>query len=251
MINQFGVERWKEVVFDFEFCNDYKLEVSSHGRLRTFNKFSDGKLLNGSLINGYKIIRLKFFTERHANTTLHLNNLQAQIKEINRQIKELQLSNAGADTEALHKQMLELKKTFKKDLTADVKKRTRHYHSLVHRLVAEYFLNKPSEQHTIVAHLDYNKLNNQFSNLKWMTPEENIAHQQKSPYVIARKSEDIHQRRLSSNVNKLTVTKVMLLKKLLNQGKPLKSLVKQFKVTETQIRRIKKGENWGDIEAAK
>jgi len=43
----------------------------------------------------------------------------------------------------------------------------------------------------------------------------------------------------------------MLLKKLLNQGKPMKQLVKQFKVTDTQIFRIKRGENWADIEAAK
>ncbi len=42
----------------------------------------------------------------------------------------------------------------------------------------------------------------------------------------------------------------MLLKKLLNQGKPIKQLVKQFKVTDTQIFRIKRGENWADIEAA-
>jgi uncharacterized protein YerC len=42
----------------------------------------------------------------------------------------------------------------------------------------------------------------------------------------------------------------MLLKKMLNQGKPMRTLVKQFKVTDTQILRIKRGENWGDIEAA-
>jgi hypothetical protein len=43
----------------------------------------------------------------------------------------------------------------------------------------------------------------------------------------------------------------MLLKKLLNQGKPMRTLVKQFKVTNTQILRIKRGENWADVEAAK
>ncbi len=54
-----------------------------------------------------------------------------------------------------------------------------------------------------------------------------------------------------SKATKLTVTKVMLLKKLLNQGKPMRMLVKQFKITDTQILRIKRGENWADVQAAK
>lgn len=43
----------------------------------------------------------------------------------------------------------------------------------------------------------------------------------------------------------------MLLKKMINQDKPMKQLVRQFKVTGTQILRIKRGENWADIPAAK
>ena len=80
-----------------------------------------------------------------------------------------------------------------------------------------------------------------------MTPDENYAHQQDSPHVIAEKKD---RRNEKSRNSKLTVTKVMLLKKLLNQGKPIRTLVKQFKVTDTQILRIKRGENWGDIKAA-
>jgi Mor family transcriptional regulator len=41
----------------------------------------------------------------------------------------------------------------------------------------------------------------------------------------------------------------MLLKKLLNEGKPIKQLVKLFKVSDTQIFRIKRGENWANIQA--
>lgn len=40
------------------------------------------------------------------------------------------------------------------------------------------------------------------------------------------------------------------MKKLFNEGKPMKQLVKLFKVTDTQILRIKRGENWADIKAA-
>ena len=83
-----------------------------------------------------------------------------------------------------------------------------------------------------------------------MTAEENYAHQQNSPYVIKEKQERRLRRKEISRATKLTVTKVMLLKKMINLGKPMKQLVKQFKVTDTQIYRIKRGENWADIEAA-
>ena len=80
-----------------------------------------------------------------------------------------------------------------------------------------------------------------------MTPEENYAHQQNSPHVIAEKKTRQSDK---TRTAKLTITKVMLLKKLLNQGKPMRTLVKQFKITDTQILRIKRGENWGEIKAA-
>jgi hypothetical protein len=83
-----------------------------------------------------------------------------------------------------------------------------------------------------------------------MTTEENYAHQQNSPYVIKEKEDRRLRRKEYSRSTKLTVTKVMLLKKMLTQGKPMKQLVKQFKVTSTQIYRIKRGENWADIKAA-
>ena len=84
-----------------------------------------------------------------------------------------------------------------------------------------------------------------------MTPEENYEHQKDSPHVIKEKQERRHRPKENSRATKLTVTKVMFMKKLINQGKPMKQLVKLFKVTETQIIRIRRGENWSDIEAAK
>jgi hypothetical protein len=83
-----------------------------------------------------------------------------------------------------------------------------------------------------------------------MTPEENYEHQKSSPYVIKDKQQRRDRQQSNPNRAKLTVTRVMLLKKLLNEGKPMKQLVKLFKVTDTQIIRIKRGENWANIPAA-
>ncbi len=141
-------------------------------------------------------------------------------------------------------------RSLSKKFRDDLKARTINYHSLIHRLVADYYLRKPGANQTIVAHLDHNKLNNRDFNLKWMSPEENYEHQKSSPHVIQEKKDRRFRRKENSKATKLTVTKVMLLKKLLNEGKPMKQLVRQFKVTDTQILRIKRGENWSDIKAA-
>ena len=45
----------------------------------------------------------------------------------------------------------------------------------VHTIVAEAFLNKPSNTHE-VNHKDFNRTNNNISNLEWVTHRENVAH---------------------------------------------------------------------------
>jgi len=250
MTKNLAGEQWKNVVFNFDYVNDFRLEVSNYGRLRTFNKLSDGNILNGSMINGYPIVRLKFFTARDEKKEQQFAYLQQQINKLTQKIKLLVKNNSPKKDIAEATTLLtDLKKNLAVRRNKDLKSRTIYYHSLVHRLVAEYFCHRPTEAHSVVSHLDHNKLNNKSNNLRWMTPEENSAHQQKSPHVIAEKKERVHSRRKVSTT-KLTVTKVMLLKKLLNQGKPMRTLVKQFKVTDTQILRIKRGINWGDVQAA-
>jgi len=251
MIKDFPGEKWKTVRFDFEFTNEFRLQVSNMGRLRTFNKISDGNELKGSMINGYRIVRLKLYTPRDEKIQAKLDNLKQQSFK---RARKLKAQIDGGENKRVIKESSLLLKTFNTNLSdkfrKDLKDRTINYHSLIHRLVAYYFLLKPKAGQTIVAHLDYNKLNNRVANLKWMTPEENYEHQKSSPYVI--KDKQLRQTRQQANPNraKLTVTKVMLLKKLLNEGKPMKQLVKRFKVTDMQIIRIRRGENWGNVPAA-
>jgi hypothetical protein len=249
--NYFG-EKWKVLEFGFEFTNSGRIEVSNFGRLRTFNKVSDGNIINGSMINGYRILRVKLYKPRDEKLQNKFDYLQQQVFKLARQLKLITDRNESKITITETSNLLDtLKKNLSKKFQDDLKARTINYHSLVHRLVADYFLAKPATMQTIVAHLDNDKLNNRANNLKWMTPEENYEHQKKSPQVINEKKDRRDRGKESSSTTKLSVTKVMLMKKLINQGKPMKQLVKQFKVTDTQIFRIKRGENWADIEAAK
>ncbi len=251
MTKDFPGEKWKTIVFDFEYTNEGRTEVSNFGRLRTFNKVSDGNIVKGSMINGYRIIRLKLYRPRDEKMQKKFDYLQKQVYKLASVLKE---QTANNDSKKIIKETTELLAGLKKNLSdkykADLKARTINYHSLIHRLVAEYFLKKPSTKQTVVGHIDHEKLNNKVTNLKWMTLEENYKHQQSSPLVIQVKKDKKYVRTENSKTTKLTVTKVMLLKKMLNQGKPMKLLIKQFKISETQIYRIKNGENWGDIQAA-
>ena len=119
----------------------------------------------------------------------------------------------------------------------------------IYRLVAELFLTKRSDEDLHVIHLDFSRDNDDFRNLKWATLKEKLEHRRKNPKVINLVAK-IREAKLKSDGRKLTVTKVMHLKKILNDPNRktrIKMLAKQFGISEMQISRIKSGENWGHI----
>lgn len=122
-------------------------------------------------------------------------------------------------------------------------------HVFISKLVAENFIPKTSENQTYVLHLDYVRDNDIHTNLKWATREEMLAHSKKSPHV-KEAFKKLIEHNIKSDGRKLTVTRVMLIKKLLskpNQNTRIKMIAKQFGVSEMQIHRIKSGENWSHI----
>ncbi|OYU80343.1 MAG: hypothetical protein CFE23_09770 [Flavobacterium sp. BFFFF1] len=120
---------------------------------------------------------------------------------------------------------------------------------LIYRIVAELFIPQPSEEHKYILHLDHDRSNDVVKNLVWATYEEKLAHHRKSPHVIKAKK-NLIEYNLKADGRKLTVTKVIHIKKLLqdpNRKTRLKMLAKQFGVSEMQIRRIQSGENWSTV----
>ena len=53
------------------------------------------------------------------------------------------------------------------------------------------------------------------------------------------------------NAFKLNETNVLSIKKQLARGTKLSELAKKHDVSETQIKRIQRGENWGDVKIPK
>lgn len=110
----------------------------------------------------------------------------------------------------------------------------------VHKLVAESFMPKSSDQEIYVIHLDYEKGNNYFKNLKWATKTQKEKHQF---------SNTAYSRKGIISYSKLTVSDVIRIKKKLKRDKTtrLKMIAKQFGITHTQLNRIRSGENWGHV----
>lgn len=115
-------------------------------------------------------------------------------------------------------------------------KMTRQYY--VHRLVAETFLNKDNSDQHYVIHLDFHKHNNSIYNLKWATEKELVAHNNKNPEVLRRRTTGY----------KLSESDVRVIKRLLQSHKTRLSMIaKRFGITHTQLNRIRSGENWGHV----
>lgn len=117
------------------------------------------------------------------------------------------------------------------------------FNRYVHKLVAGGFVNRPDEEYKYVIHLDFDKQNNHFENLKWVTKEQMIDHNRVNPAVVNRRVP------LRSKNYKLTETKVRLIKKMLKSDSTrLKMIAKQFGITHTQLNRIRSGENWSRVQ---
>jgi hypothetical protein len=130
--------------------------------------------------------------------------------------------------------------------------KTKYLHRcrFLYKLVAEYFLLKPSEDHKYILHLNYVRSNDYVGNLKWATYEEMKTHRYHSPSVIEARKEYLPKLWEAKGGRTLTDSQVIRLKtKLLDPNRKTrhKLLAKQFGVTEMQLHRIKTGECWGDV----
>ena len=259
MKNDFKNEKWSLVKPPFRFTNNLKIEVSNFGRVRTSTKIAENRVLKGTLINGYPIVRFKLFKKRADDAQKQLDQKRRKIEQLTGKLRDVksELKSYKKNSPAYNSnkkkvdnvaaELSTLKEVYRNVFRKDELERTINYAPLVHRLVADSFVKQPSKKHDIVAHLDYNKSNNHFSNLKWMTQEDNIEHQKKSPVVIKEKKKRIGKRPENASGYKLNEKKVAEIKKRIQKGETLSKIYDRFNVSETQLLRIKRGINWGDV----
>lgn len=242
-------ETWKPIVFDFEYTNPSRYEVSNWGRIRSFNMISNGNIVKGSISEGYPIIRFKLYQPRNGVLAQEFEQLEIEIAKL--QKRKSTLIKENAPTLVINRISHDLDKKLKnirKKKTKDLKNRTVHKHFFIHRLVADYFLPTPKSEAAVVGHLDYDKCYNHVSNLQWMTLKENKIHTEQSPHVITAKKERKYLPKKNRKDGwKLNSTQVMRIKILLKKGKTLREIAKHFNVSDMQIHRIKTQENWAEV----
>ena len=108
----------------------------------------------------------------------------------------------------------------------------------VHSLVAKHFV-EGYQKGFVVNHIDYNKTNNFYKNLEWITQKDNIKHNKTTLRGnFGEKQKDA----------KLTDEKVVAIKKLLEDGTfSQKQISDLFEVSPTTITDIKKGRKWNHV----
>ncbi|MBK6275410.1 MAG: HNH endonuclease [Saprospirales bacterium] len=250
-------EKWKTIELDVETKNDNIIQISNFGRVRTFNKISAGKILNGSLQEGFKIIRLKLIQNKdpEVNKVLdtkrkRIEKLIAQNSTLKKELATFTKRNPNYKTiktqiEVNVEKITKLRLEYRLIFDEEQKRCTVYKHFLTHRMVAKYFCKKASKKQDFVIHIDHDKLNNHFTNLRWATMEEVGLHWITNPNVIAAKE----RRKLdkTGKYSKLNHSNVVAIKKLLAKGKTLKEIATKYGVSDMQIYRIKTGENWSHI----
>ncbi len=125
----------------------------------------------------------------------------------------------------------------------------RNKHFFFYKLIAENFIPKTSQDQVHVIHLDYVRDNDILSNLQWVNYSDMLLHINKSPKLIENRQKLI-EFNIKADGAKLTTTKVIRLKMILNRPERKtrnKLIAKQFNISETHLKRIEKGENWGHI----
>jgi hypothetical protein len=155
--------------------------------------------------------------------------------------KLYELSNYGRlKSFAYKKNGVILKNRFTdKYLTVDLRTfgKTKNYY--IHKLVAEYFVPNDDHNKTKVVHLDNDPVNNSYGNLKWVDEKEAFLHTEKfnkNMKKVFRGKKPFLRKVSQADVNKM--------RKMIEKGITQRAIAKEFGLSEMQITRIKRNENW-------
>lgn len=254
----FYKEIWKEYPLKFGNTNDYRLEISNYGRVKSYNQRTpEGRILNGTLQSGYPIIRLKLIKPRTPAVISNLEQFEEELKLIREEIAAAKKSKLPPLEKIQKVQHLtdERKKTVTKRSKYIKKtdlKRTINFHLLIHRAVAELFLEKPDGADTVI-HKDFSKTNNHADNLQWVSKDTAYSRYSEMPVYKLKKlrANLLGEESPKRGTSKLQERDILYIKEKLSQGKTLRELATKFSVSDMQIHRIKTGQNWSEVKTVK
>lgn len=103
-----------------------------------------------------------------------------------------------------------------------------------HRLIAECYLENPKNKPQ-VNHIDGNKLNNNFSNLEWVTRQENMTHAKENGLMCT------NFRPASAKLNKQEVKEI---KEMYKNGMTTRQIAEKVKVGKSSVHLIVSGQSY-------
>lgn len=103
--------------------------------------------------------------------------------------------------------------------------------TFAHRLVAELFVPNP-ENKSCVNHKDFNRQNNVFTNLEWVTPYENSMHSIKNLHFNGTIRGELHPRSLFTN------DQVADMRRLRSEGMMYSKIARKYNAKENTILQI-------------
>lgn len=115
---------------------------------------------------------------------------------------------------------------------------------LIHRLVAEHFCERPSEDCSHVNHKDGNKHNNTPDNLEWVTQADNNRHGVKTGLIGRAQGSKVH----TSKLTEADVRWILKHFKRLDPVYGVTPLAKKFDVSEQTIIGVIVGKSWKHVQ---
>lgn len=106
---------------------------------------------------------------------------------------------------------------------------------LVHRLVAETFIEKEGSNLNVVNHKDCNQKNNYYKNLEWCTQKQNLHHAKQNGKIEG--GESLPQ-------SKLKYSDCLDIEEMHKSGTSFRSISEIYNVSERTIRRVVKKETY-------
>lgn len=246
-------EKWADVALNLDFEVEFKMQVSNLGNVRTINRKNEYKYIYASKLRGFRTINRTFFTPRTKKVEKLIKSMKAEISELKDEIvgkktllqslkyKTNERYNLRQDINELEKQYHKLYKNYQNYLANERKERVIVRCWLLHKLVATYFCTQKTPKHTSLIHLDNDKDNNCFNNLKWVTQDELYL------YKLELKSNNVKKTKKMSY--ELTIEKIKAIRQDFKQtlALDLKKLADKYKVSLSQLRRIKNAETWNFV----
>lgn len=225
-----------------------KFEVSNFGRLKIYNHLSpEGRITKGSLVGGVPTYIYKTYKPVAEEDAAKLSEIDKKYQEARDMVAKYRYQ--PLKLEQYKKERDKLREKKKKQNHKIQKKRERPVTLIIHRLVAEYFLEKPLDEDKIfVIHKDYDKTNNHVDNLAWATQDEISARHSKQPkLVLHRFKMQFYNIPAPANHRKLSEADVLYIKKRLKKGDTDAKLAQRFNVSNSTIMSIRNGKTWKNV----